>query len=66
MTSLPLTTWLHLRSGMTRIVIGHSLGREIHGPVYALARCAKIPLNGPPAPCSSVSASSPMRISGGR
>lgn len=50
-TSLTLTIWLHLGSGMTRVVIGYSLGQEIHGPVYDLARAAKIPLTGPPAPC---------------
>lgn len=52
MISLTLATWLRLSSGMTRIVLGHSLGPEIHGPVYDLARCAKIPLTGgPPSPC---------------
>lgn len=41
---------------MTRIVIGHRLGPAIHGPVYDLARCAKIPLNGPKALCEQCEA----------
>lgn len=51
MISLTLTIWLHLASGMTRVVMGSKPGPETHGPVYALARNAKIPLSGPPAPC---------------
>lgn len=51
MTSLTLTTWLHLGSGMTRVVIGHSLDCEILSPVADLARFAKIPLTGLLAPC---------------
>ena len=51
MLSLSLTTWVHLGRGMTRIVLGHHLGREIAGPVEALAESAKIPPTGPPQPC---------------
>lgn len=56
MRSLTLTTWLHLRSGMTRVVIGHNLGREILGPVADLARYAKIPLTGHLTPCEQCEA----------
>ena len=49
--SLSLTTWIHLGRGMTRIVLGHNLGREIAGPVEALARAAKLPMAGDPKPC---------------
>lgn len=56
MISLTLTRWLHLRIGMTRVVIGHSLGREIPGPVYELALFSRIPFTGPSAACEQCEA----------
>ena len=51
MLSLSLTTWVHRGRQTSRIVLGHTLGRELSGPTNHLAEAANIPLTGPPQPC---------------
>jgi len=50
MISFSLTIWLHLGRGVTRVVLGHSLGLEIQGPVLMGHRAGSGLLSSLPAP----------------